>query len=159
MFYKNYKKYLPLVFLLFIGSISPVLFIVRSPIVFTTKKIPISPLPLVFDSPNGFNYWAYTVKMNFQMADSEFTIVGDKKNLDDVRRGWISHIFYHLIFGTTVFNSTNETKEVRDISQTLMCDILLVVKEPSFKGKKILKATITVFDQGKELKRRSYLCP
>lgn len=156
MFWKNFKLTPTLFFLLVIGISNSFLFLTKNPIILKTNHIPISPLPLVFDSPKGVDYWTYTYDFTFETNQGTVNLLGDKKIFTDFRRGWFNHIFVHYIFSSILISDSS--KHNLKILENFACTGLIKTfkNEPNLK---VYKVNIKFLDLNlTKQKERTFLC-
>lgn len=150
-----HKDNLLKIFLLIIGITTPILTLMHSDLAFRTKKIPLSPLPLVFDQPFNRTYWGVGPTLKFQTEENEITVIASKENLQKERRGWARHVFYHSLMGTMAEYKPNP--EALKIQKTLLCKIILPFYDKKYETIKVLKVSIEVNDKDGQYKQE-YLC-
>lgn len=155
MLFKNYKTFL-LFLLLIIGSINPILFLFKSPMIIKTKNYPISPLPLVFDSPRNFKYWSYNIQIKLHLLNEIKLVNGDSILLENHRRGWLFHLIYESLMGSLIIEP--ETHESKKVIGSLLCNHFLYYLD-NHDLRKVLKVELIVPDENKLIIRhREYLC-
>lgn len=155
MLWKGFKPSFTLILLLVVGITNGLLFFSGSKVVYKTKTIPVSPLPLVFDSPGGIDYWAYTFSFNFTTDKGNFNLIADKQVMKQVRRGWFLHIFFHYVFASPLVNDY-EVKNLTMI-KNLACQGML--QSYLFNDAKVYKIDLHMISPtGDIVGQRSFLC-
>ena len=146
------KLYWKELLLLFIGSLTPFLFLIQSPWVITTRKIPISPLPLVFDSFNHYTHWYYSHTIKIYTSHREYLIPIDKKFISQHKRGFlIQNIYFDILLSDFLVN--DEFKSLQSLQPTLCTASFDLPKD------KILKMSLEVRDFNNQIFFfREWLC-
>lgn len=134
------KEKLIKIIILIIGLTTPFLFIINSPLSFYTRKIPVSPLPLVFDEQLGSNTWVNNYIITFHYQNKNKTMNFIETGVSE-RRGWARHILCHTIL---FLNAPIKTEATRKLEKNFYC---LILGPALFKGEdKILKTTLLTID-------------
>lgn len=143
--------------LILIALINPILFITKSKLLLTTKRIPVSPLPLVFDSPKNFHYWAYTYKLDVTTNTGSKTVFLDNQYIAAYpRSSLIEALYFIIVAGSQIEPNVPETKRYLD---EIMCHSSLKIYKFVPENERILKYSMTVSDQNNKILRQSeHLC-
>lgn len=143
--------------LILVGMINPLLFISKNPLLLATKKIPVSPLPLVFDSPHNFNYWAYTYKMEVTTNKQVKTVFLDNQYINAYPQSFLVEAFYFIIIAGSQI--APEVKETKKYLEEILCHSSLKIYKFIPENEKILKYKLYVFDEhGHQLRFQEHLC-
>lgn len=149
-----FKNNLIKITILLIGLINPMLFIIKSPLVFETRKIPLSPLPLVFDQPEGITPWGDLYTINFYLQDKIVTI-NSSDQVAKERRGWARHIIYHTLLA---LNTQTRTQLTEKLENNFYCLIMYSFLYKN-SNEKVYKVSIVRKNPlSKEEKLSEFLC-
>lgn len=153
----NYFKKNLWIFLIIIGMINSILFIFKSPLLLITKRIPISPIALAFDSPRGFHYWAYQYLIHYQTNKSSGRVPLDANLLKHYPRSVMVSSFYTVIIGGAFINPNEESEA---FLKEILCYSTLKIYGFVPQEEKILKLKIEVTDPFKKpYLTKEILCP
>lgn len=135
------------ILLICIGSINSILFINKSPLLLKTKRIPISPIALAFDSPKGFHYWAYQYIIHYQTNKSSGKVPLDANLLKHYPRSVMVSSFYTVIIGGAFINPNEESN---NFLKEILCYSTLKIYGFVPKNENILKIKIEITDPFKK---------
>lgn len=146
----------PWLIIILIGCLNPLLFFIKSPALLQTKRIPISPLPLVFDSPGNFHYWAYTYEIEYSTnRETKKMLLNHEFTNSYYRSFLVEALFFILIPGSLISDSHESVIYLKEI----LCNSSLKVYNQIPKEDKVLKIKVNVYDtNNKIVRQRDYLC-
>lgn len=147
-----------IIILLIIGSLSGILFLFRSPLFLSTMKIPVSPIPLVFDSPNNFDYWANNYSLEVKTSTQEYSFPNLSNNFTEVyHRSYIINCSYFTIIGLALVFEDNPTSQ--QFLKEILCSHSFYIFKKVPKEENILKVHLKVNNLKNETVRDlEYIC-
>lgn len=144
--------------LLTVGSLSGILFLFKNPLFLSTMKIPVSPIPLVFDSPNNFDYWANRYSLEVKTDKSLYSFKNLDNNFTEIyHRSYIINCSYFTIIGLAL------VFEESPVSQSFLKEILCKHSFYIFKKipdqENILKVNLKVNNlRNEQVRDLEYIC-
>lgn len=158
MFLKNFKISFATGLLLFIGVFNSVLFFAQSPVLFVTKKIPVSPLPLIFDAPMGHQYWSYRHRIEYFTENKHRKFLSGYDLLNNYPRSFLSMSIYFVPMAG-LLTDPNEL-EANNFLKEILCYSSLKIYEEVPENDKILKVSINAEHKktGEVVRYKEFLC-
>ena len=143
--------------LIFIGLINPMIFISRSPLLFITKRIPISPLPLVFDAPKNVLYSAYQYTLEYTTSSGTSSVYLSKHFMDYYPRNFMLVSTKIIPITSLIINPQEEG--INLYLNEILCNEVLQMYGYIPVTEKIFKITLKVQNQYlEEVLAKEYLC-
>lgn len=155
--YYNYFKTMSWQWLIILGLINPLLFFANSPWFLVTKKIPISPIPLVFDAPKNVPYWSYQYFIEYHTSNKTETFQLTNKLMKNYPRSIMMSSFYLMILTAVVINPDSK-EDVNYVNNILCYGFLQVYGFVPFEDKLYKTSLIILDSKGVLLKKQEVLC-
>lgn len=156
--FKNFKITWVTALLLGIGLTNSILFFTQSPLLFKTKKYPISPLPLIFDAPKGHQYWSYRHRIEYSTDSKHRKFVSGYDLLNHYPRSFLAMSIYFVPMAG-LLTDPNDV-ESNAFLKEILCHSSLKIYQEVPENDKILKVSISAEDKKTDevVRYKEFLC-
>jgi hypothetical protein len=144
--------------LLFIGIFNSLLFFSQNGLIFKTKKIPISPLPLIFDAPMGHQYWSYAHRIEYYTESRHRKFLSGYDLLNYYPRSFFAMSIYFVPMAGLLTDSNDV--ESNAFLKEILCYSSLKIYGEVKESEKILKVSINAEHKktGEVVRYKEFLC-